>query len=449
MLLDDFVSSAIIIDNVDNEMQPLRQMLEARDIHVDTFLYGQQELRPFHRNRQLIFIDIMLNENAGQDSENMSMILNALSILCADDFGLYGLVVWTKHPEKLTALKRRISMAAFPIETEVADDEEEESAQVTIQPPLFVLALNKNKYIRAGYDYSSLPQDIENSILQDPSACFFVEWSKSILSAKDITIKNIYQLVRDYNNQVIQLPYILYRLGLNHTGAPSHHPNVTVDAYKAFDELLYSDITMLQRHTTRPVFPANMQNPFGNNTVFKLRMSAQLNERICIDTASISQDMIVPGNVFIVKEADSPLIVKTDEKPHKSYVIDSNRGTIVPIAIELTPPCDFAQQNKKRSRLVGGYVVDIPTADVNGNAINFNPNKPGDKGYELRPITIGDDHVRCIVFDFRYLYAPTDEDILNSDKYEIWFRAKPKLFADVLQKFSSHASRLGLSNISL
>ena len=37
----------------------------------------------------------------------------------------------------------------------------------------------------------------------------------------------------------------------------------------------------------------------------------------------------------------------------------------------------------------------------------------------------------------------------NKDAYEIWFRAKPKLFADVLQKFSSHAARLGLSNIDL
>ena len=73
----------------------------------------------------------------------------------------------------------------------------------------------------------------------------------------------------------------------------------------------------------------------------------------------------------------------------------------------------------------------------------------GDKGYDVYPIAIGDDGVKCMIIDFRYLLTVSEKDLKNHNTYEIWFRAKPKLFSDVLQKFSSHAARLGLSKVDL
>ena len=199
MLLESFVSRAIVVDNKENELDPLVDKLEEKDICVDKFTYGIDELKPFHRNRQLIFIDILLNENPNQSAENISLVIDTLSKLCGEGFGLYGLVLWTKHPENINELKERISRAAFPQKgtTSVADkdDEEEETASITIQPPLFILALDKNKYIRAGYDYSSLPQDIEDALKKDSSAYFFVKWSMSVMLAKDNAVTGIYQMV--------------------------------------------------------------------------------------------------------------------------------------------------------------------------------------------------------------------------------------------------------------
>ena len=71
------------------------------------------------------------------------------------------------------------------------------------------------------------------------------------------------------------------------------------------------------------------------------------------------------------------------------------------------------------------------------------------RSYCLHPITIGNEKVLCLIIDFRYLITVKDTELKDKDEYEIWFRAKPKLFADILQKFSSHAARLGLSNVDL
>ena len=454
MLFDEFVNSAIVVDNVESELKPLVGLLRKKDIRVDSFLYGKNRIKTFHRNRQLIFIDMILNEDSRMDAENMSMVIDTLHKLCADDFGLYGLVVWTKHPEKIGDLKARISKAAFTKEnaTGTNADDEEETTQVKIIPPLFILALNKNKYIKAGYDYSSLPQDLDVALKKDKSACFFVKWSMSVMLAKDDAVKGIYNMVDNYCEQSARIPFLLYKLALNHTGAPSCHSNITVDAYKAFDELLYSELAIQQKNVVAPQFSKVTSNPFGEDAGVLQTISAKLNERICIDSSSLPTKVVVPGNVYLLKDTKSPLKIDIGDGFCKNILEKVDVKTIKYVAIELTPPCDFSQLKKIYSRLVGGIVFDIPLGiNSKKKKLNFkiDHKELGDKTYALYPITIGDDKVRCIFFDFRYLQTISEIKLKNAKKFELWFRAKPKFFADVLQKFSSHAARLGLSNIDL
>lgn len=453
MLFDEFVQSAIVVDNMENELTPLVNMLKAKDIRVDSFLYGQQELRAFKRNRQLIFIDLLLNENANLEAENMALLIDTLNTLCAEGFGLYGLVVWTKHPEDSENLKERIGRAAYGIKTEIieaqSDEEEETVATVKIQPPLFIITLNKNKYIKAGYDFSSLPEDLEAELQKCPSAYFFARWSLSVMKAKDSSVKGIYDMVNDYNEQNEKIPYLLHVLALNQTGAPSVYSNLTVDAYKAFDELLYSELAVQQRNETIPSFKNITNDPFGKDITTIQRISAKLNKLICIDEEGISQDLVAPGNVYRLKDEKSPLRIDYDiDYPEMMKGVD--RTMIEYVAIELTPPCDFSQQKKIFSRLIGGFVFDVPEgAKPDTEKPRFKVGNIGDKGYDVYPITIGNDKVKCMIIDFRYLLTVKEEELKNGSVYEIWFRAKPKLFSDVLQKFSSHAARLGLSKVDL
>lgn len=449
MLFEDFVQSAIVVDNIASEMTPLVKMLEEHDIRVDSFLYGSDELKSFRRNRQLIFIDLMLNENAGQQSENVSMVINALAKLCGDGFGLYGLVIWTKHPKEVEYLKKAISKAAFQTAIEGTDDDEEENAIPSIQPPLFIVPLSKDKYIHAGYDYTTLPNDLDEELRNDPSAYFFVRWSLSVMNAKDTTVKGVYNMVNDYSEQKDKIPYLLHVLAMNQTGTPSHYSNLTVDAYKAFDELLYSELTVLQRDETIPSLTSITKDPFGKDIGSIQRISAKLNRIICIDEDGISQDLVAPGNVYKLKDGKSPLRIDVDSE-YPDMIKDIDNNAIEYVTIELTPPCDFSQQKKVSSRLVGGFVFPVPEgAKPDTEKPKFKVGNMGDKGYDLYPIAVGDDKVRCMIIDFRHLLTVSEEDLKNKCIYEIWFRAKPKLFSDVLQKFSSHAARLGLAKVDL
>ena len=52
-----------------------------------------------------------------------------------------------------------------------------------------------------------------------------------------------------------------------------------------------------------------------------------------------------------------------------------------------------------------------------------------------------------MVFDLRYFGMLDESDLQDANKYKIIFKAKEKLFADILQKLSSYNARLGLSVI--
>lgn len=65
---------------------------------------------------------------------------------------------------------------------------------------------------------------------------------------------------------------------------------------------------------------------------------------------------------------------------------------------------------------------------------------------EIYPLSLeGYVNPMFIVFDFRHIGVVKKSELNNIKKFKLKYRAKDKLFADILQKSSSHFSRLGLS----
>ena len=149
-------------------------------------------------------------------------------------------------------------------------------------------------------------------------------------------------------------------------------------------------------------------------------------------------------------------------KSRENVVLRIHKNEIEPfmpecwdVAIELTPPCDYSQGNRKMARLIGGYIFDIPLGKFDKTSVKSRivedgclPKCDSAKEYTIGPIFL-ENKVRYMVFDYTYLVTESIEKLTDTDSYEVCYRAKPKLFAHILQRFSSHAARLGLSNIDL
>ena len=449
-LLSEIVNRVIIIDDTEADIKHLRDVLEPEDITVEGYLPEQLKGKLFKRSRQLIFMDLYLNRNL-KLNQNIDKIINILSTNLSESFGLYGLVVWTDSDNDVDNVKRRIGetyknyLESLEKRTESKTESDEVGVKsVPIRPPLFIVNLSKKKYLEEN-SYTGLLPDLQKKLQEDTAACFFTSWYSSVIKGVGDSIHDIYRLAPKYPERNEELPYLLYKLGINHVGINEEnvppYDKITEDAFKAFDELLEADLSSQER-ITQPLKDIPVKKPWDGDQQKKRLISAQLNSKLFIDAENISKLEIVPGNVYKVLDEKSPLIIS--DKPD---LVTTNVKEFINIAIELTPPCDYSHK-KVGSRLVGGYAFVIP--NINAETLKKISKKidDGEKFYSLWLVQI-DGNVMALSFDFRYLYTPSESDLKNEKQYQLWFRAKPKLFADVLQKFSSHAARLGLSNINL
>ncbi|MBR4252496.1 MAG: hypothetical protein IKQ15_09420 [Kiritimatiellae bacterium] len=418
-LIETFVRTAVIIDDSRKEVEGLIQKLDSIGILNYFGSLDQCNGRIRTISPQIIFLDLQLNLEKSA-VENISVVRKMLEDnFPKDKSEPYGIVLWTKHIDEIEAFRQRIS---------------KDRKKELYTTPIFIVGLSKKKYQRHGY--SNILQDLDNVIKKDPACCFFMSWMETVRKAAGSALSEIYSLVDDYGKQKTELLYILSVLAKNHTGAPENKLvqgkkyNLTADAFKAFDELLYADLINAVRTDGVKLFGSTLPtNPWKEDFQHELDAYAKLNAKAFIDTVNIAQAIIVPGNVYDIPRKDIPQACKVPEQART-------------VMIELTPPCDFSYK-KVCSRFVCGFMMKC-----DGNVKTLKSDLNGlqqDYRYLLWPISFdGSNYI--LGFDFRCLATPSERRI-TTGKYKVLFKVKPRLFADILQKFSSHAARLGIPDM--
>ena len=421
-MLLNFVNHALVIDDNPGEVKGLLDVLNNEDIPVTFRTPVEIGDRPFKKNKNLIFLDLSIDDTKDIPVNISVHIRPILQKVIHEDFGCYGIIVWSKHTEDIDRLKEKL---------------QEDRASGRYRAPLFIVGLDKTKYLREG-NYGTLLIDITNELKNDPAALFFMEWWNSVQAAQDKTVANIYSLTPDYINQTGDFKCILKKLAQNHTGIPDDqlvdYP-LYIDAFKAFDDILHAELINCQKSShdifTNPLPPFSKPESLG-------KIYSHINTAILIDSNNIDSPSVIPGNVYEILNPDSPF--KSDKASKEA----------INIAIEITPPCDFANMKKRaKARLIGGFMVEANRDMTKWKKQIEELKCKGECFYtEAYPIIIpGNTSPHILILDFRYMGAEEDRHLKNVHKYRILFRSKPKLFADILQKFSSHAARLGLSVI--
>ncbi|MFH1051123.1 MAG: hypothetical protein V1779_09390 [bacterium] len=412
-MIEEFIESVIIIDDKQDEINNLSKLLEEKEILVK--YYNPDVLRKIKnplKNRRIIFLDLYIDDKIQNTTGQISEIRKILKNIIGKNYSAYGIVLWTQHLSDIEELKSKIKL---------------DFKEYTL--PIFIIGLDKIKYIKNGY--SELFIDLNSELEKNIAAKFFINWSNLVSLGKDKAITNIYSLVHDYCNQEANLQYILYQMALNYTGIPiedSINYPIHIDAFKAFNEMMNYEI-IANSDRNQKLFDKSGNISFDEKNKEKLKIYSQINSKLLIDE-NVSGDVVIPGNVYQIK------LKKSEFK-----IADIPNGAI-PIVIETTPPCDFAYPKRKgkHSRAIGGFISEFSESDNDKYKGHYYYN-------EIWPLFYKDKNkIKRIVFDFRYFgFLDTESDLKKPRRYKLLFRVKDKLFADILQKLSSHTARLGLA----
>lgn len=291
---------------------------------------------------------------------------------------------------------------------------------------------------------------LEEKLEKDVASSFFVEWNKAVKIGSDNTITTLYNLFDTNDKKNKHLEAVLYSLALNFTGIPKNN----VENYNLQKDLIKSLMDTLQFEITgsyigvKELFTQQNKLNFNETADEKSKVFSKLNSLLLLDLQNLSQNSPIPGNVYEIIDQTSPLYIKEliYKKNNEDIDIHSDFKDLKKrrICIEITPPCDFAQNKKQSlSRIVGGVQMDFDKDILKGNTSPFKT----DNFYTfLYPVSMeGFEKPQMIIFDFYRFQTLNESDLKNKDKFKIIMKTKDKLFADILQKFSSHTARLGIA----
>jgi hypothetical protein len=377
-------------------------------------------------NRKLIFLDLFLEEDQ-DEINNINLIRTLFTKVLGTNFGTYGIVLWTKHADYFSEFSDRIFKT---------------TNNFTL--PLFAVALDKTQYMNNNYE--GLLEGVEEKLKENVASSLFIEWNKSVKSGSDRTIKMLYDLFDNDPKKYVNLEPILYSLALNFTGIPPEN----VGTYDLQKDLIKSLMDSLQFEISNRfnkidnLFADPKKLNFNATKDERQVIFSKLNALLMLDNQNLAQDSPIPGNIYEIVDKSSPMYIKTltVKKVEKDLDDDPDYKAIPKrrICIEMTPPCDFAQgKNKKFSRVVGGIHMDF---DANIRTSSFG----GENFYAfLYPIQLeGFDKPQMLIFDFYQFQTLIEDNLKDNKRFNIIYRAKDKLFADILQKLSSHTARLGI-----
>jgi hypothetical protein len=419
-LVEEFVESALIIDDKSDEIEGLKKSLEKQGIWVTHYLPDEILNADSIKHHSLIFLDLHLS-NTKDITSILSIYTRPILKKHFSNNRAYGIVIWSLHDEEISVFHEKII--------------EDTAKNKIYTQPTFIVALDKTKYIKT-QDYSKVADDLNTVLLESPAASFFMSWSVSVVKGISHAITDFFSLAPDFSDKENKIIGNLYLLAKNHAGLPEDQLIgyfLYRDAYKAFDELLYSSLYFQQKEILVDIFE-NYEHSKKSNFKEELLNFANFNERIFIEhIADVDQNYILPGSVYEVINPDECLNIQGKPEISKS------------IAVELTPPCDFSHK-KINSKLIGGFILDLPD-DKEKIEKYVNKVFRADSKYLVWPLLIGGDKPKMICFDFRYISAVHDSDLKNKEKYKLIFRTKHSLFADILQKYSSHSARIGVASM--
>jgi len=423
-MLQNFITSALIIDDKESEVESLKKYLDEQDIWAKHFTPEQlREKTSVFNNRKLIFLDLFLEEGQNEIN-NINIIRRLFTKVIGNDFGTYGIVLWTKHTDHFDEFVNRIF-----------------KSNNDFSLPLFAVSLDKTLYMNNNYE--GLLEGVEEKLKESVASSLFIEWNKSVKGGSDHTIKMLYGLLDNDPKKYNSLEPLLYSLALNFTGIPKEN----IGNYDLQKDLIKSLMDSLQFEISNRF--NKIDNLFSDPKKLNFNISkperelifSKLNTLLMLDNQNLAQDSPIPGNIYEIVNDSSSMYIKTITKQDKDLNTDPDYKDIPKrrICIEMTPPCDFALGKKKKfSRVVGGLHMDydpaIKSAFVGENFYTF-----------LYPIKLdGFEKPQIIIFDFYHFQTLTEDDLKDDNSYKIIYRAKDKLFADILQKLSSHTARLGI-----
>jgi len=405
----------VVIDDKVEEGLPLTIALSKNKIPTIYYSGKLEELpsKPLVGIR-IVFLDIVLGTDGQPRKTQLATAVNIFKRIINKNNGPYLLIAWTKHPEYISAIK-----------TELADI-----------PPILLLDMEKSncRDTNGNFDIKKIERKIKTALRNLKAFHLFVLW-ESLLhkAAGDIVndFSSFYSNDSEWDNNTSSIFFHLARAYLGEKADFLKDKEIIKNALLTMNSAFIDTIENEIRN-----YRFSFENINKNDIANDVR--ARINKKLLLyfERNLVSAE---PGNVYkSSRKLGGHLNVgelfsdnKLDTYLQKADLISKAKF----IFLEVSPPCDYAQNNLRIHRCLWGVMWPIEHAKKI---------KKGDFIYTT-PLLEIDGKFYKLVFNMRYLMSMPIRDLQNK---KALFRIRHDMLTDIQSHMARHVNRPGIVSVN-
>lgn len=409
----------VVIDDHPEEALPLMKVLSFHRISVNYFTGRFEELpeKPFSDVR-LVFLDIVLEGAEGtEDKTKLSIAMSVIEKIIDKKNGPFILAVWTKHKELIKKMEKMLKRQKYqPI---VKDLQKYEFKNVKTEDYNYNLQKIKDKLKNKLKDLSILE--------------ILILWENIVYDSASSVVNEFSGLVEfndSWNNKLKKIFYKLAEAWAGKILASSSSQEIMKNALFTFDGVFMDALEKNLHSNSDGMDVSSSEGSVEDNIIGKI------NSKLLLDTSKL--DGLYPGNVY---ELNKETHIRESLNTGNNMEIEEIENKSIPVIIEVSPFCDFAQKKMKLSRVVKGFLCPIEV-QINETIVQTDK-KLKRQAYFLyiTPVIEYKEKLYRLVINFRHFSAKSINEVNENTAI---FRLRKDILIDIQTKLSSHINRPGV-----
>ncbi len=423
-----------VIDEQKDQLSELRDAFQQADEHCMTIQYDPMYSEEPYTGIELLFLDVNLNPAGGQGDKAIYGILeSAIKSYIAEDNGPYVLIFWTTRPELVDGFKDFLTR--------------DKTSTVYHHRPIYVDTLPKD-------DFQARPKETLELILNKPIVKLVFSLHKNLQDASTGAFKELMSCIPlpeiwgENDDYLENLRKVFTKIAITSVGKY----NASIIPDKAIFEVVGREVlhhlVKNSRNEWKTFLDINEAKVDEAKNVVYQDWQYRLNTIFHVEAGSLNN--IDRGSVLTGKKwvFDSFLGVDLNEWYKYEFKTDKTQDDdyrIIPVAVEISPACDYAQGSPRLYKYVLGLCrISRTCPSKNIEKGDKEPFKKKPKHKVLPTFIIGDKYYK-MVLSYNYVIGLESRVATNLDYL---FTLREEIVNQISSSVSDYCSRIGIIDIN-
>jgi hypothetical protein len=444
----------VVVDNEPNEGIAIVSALSKYGVGTSYFTGDPEELPKRRLNGiRLLVLDMnLLTADTGSLENTLSPLVNVVDKLIAKDSKPFILLAWTQHPDYVEVFTKMLDQVRPDLK------------------PCFTTTFKKEDYKIADGEDRFDSEKIRNNLWKQSKSWFpfdlLMEWEQRVHDATSETFSSVtFTSGKSENEWSLGTSRILSALAIasggKQTGLWEDAVECLFKTLNIIQEDCLESLPMKGNCTSQSIKLQDTINKGGDALTLTGRQRNELNRILSMAQVRKTAHGPRPGNIYLEKGWQDDAFPIGPKGITKAILVTEMLGRpgnlsdtqwqkkiysfgCVPVVVEITPPCDYSQNNSSQCRVVVGLLVPERHSD------NKNMKTRASFLKSIGPLHLSKSN-QCpisgeyfLLLNSRYILGiPTTRMADNMEAY----RLRKHVLSDVQHWFASQAARPGYVSV--